>query len=107
MVNQSEVDRFAAQRLRGLGMLMVFGLLVLCVLGYVKTAKHSDRYINGAFEAVKYHAITGHDPSYAWIVTTASYVRPSGQNDDDWIRITDARAAAWQAEHVGNVAGAK
>lgn len=87
--------------------ILAFILMFVGMLLYADSYRHSDRYINGAFEAVKYHAITGHDPSYAWIVTAAIYVRPSGQNDDDWIRITDARAAAWQAEHVGNVAGAK
>lgn len=83
----------------------IIAVMLICFLAAVVAdlvKGKNDRYINGAFEAVKYHAITGHDPSYAWIVTAASYVRPSGQNDDDWIRITDARAAAWQAEHVGN-----
>lgn len=63
-------------------------------------SKFREGYIAGAFEAVKYRQSTGHDASWAWIVTAASYCRPSGQSDEDWIRITDARAAAWEAEHI-------
>ncbi len=67
-----------------------------------RETNYTRGYIDGAYSVVKYRQATGHEPSWAWMVTAAEYSRPNGQSDAEWIRITEAKAAAWQAEHVKN-----